>query len=79
MNAGLAGFPHPDGHYTGEMEDGLYYVAGRDGFDYLTPDAPEEKHVLHGVAHAEYYVKSGMTVIYGVSPIPAYLHRGETK
>ena len=69
----LKGHPHPDGHYTGEQdEDGRFLIAANDGPDFATLDTPHLTHVLGGVAHAEYYVKSGDAIIFGLSPIPSY-------
>lgn len=77
-SARLAGFPHPDGQYSGEYrtEDGhtWFYIAADNGMDYETQDAPEEVIVLGGtVAHDERVVKDvAGTVLYAVSIIPPY-------
>lgn len=76
--AGLSGFPHPDGSYTGEVtvEDGQtwYRIDAPDG-EYETRDRPVSVIVLAGVVHTEQRVLSESgNLLMAVSEYPKYLY-----
>lgn len=79
FEARLAGFPHPDGAYTGEVtvEDGQtwYRIDAPDG-EFDTQDYPVDVIVLGGVVHTEQqvYAPSG-TLLLVVGEYPRYLYR----
>ena len=78
FQARLAGFPHPEGQYTGDVttdDTGTWYaIAAHDGRDFETQDQPQLYICLGGVAHTEQHVidMSG-TVILAVSEWPLYM------